>query len=194
MVERILDACARILVASGYDQVSTYRIANEAGISPGSLYQYFPDKDSVVAAAVERMVEQIGAELATALAGPDGTPPGFHARQVVTAIVDITERHRELARVLVEQMPRLGGSVQIRAIEQRATDVVTGYLAGTGNVAMFGKSPAAVWIAVQALQQIPVRYVLDSPSISREEFIDELSRLVEGFLMLPAQVPQTTGA
>ena len=48
MVARILDACASLLVERGYDGVSTHRIAQEAEISPGSLYQYFANKYVIV--------------------------------------------------------------------------------------------------------------------------------------------------
>ena len=48
MVERILAATRSVLVERGYEGASTNRIAAVAGISPGSLYQYFPDKDAVV--------------------------------------------------------------------------------------------------------------------------------------------------
>jgi AcrR family transcriptional regulator len=43
-VECILDATARVLCATGYDRASTNRVAMAAGVSVGSLYQYFPSK------------------------------------------------------------------------------------------------------------------------------------------------------
>ncbi len=49
MVDRILDAGQEMLIAHGYDGASTNRIATAAGISPGSLYQYFPNKDAIAA-------------------------------------------------------------------------------------------------------------------------------------------------
>jgi len=49
-VEVILDATARVLCSTGYDRASTNRIAMSAGVSVGSLYQYFPSKEALVAA------------------------------------------------------------------------------------------------------------------------------------------------
>ncbi|WP_193047252.1 TetR/AcrR family transcriptional regulator [Mycolicibacterium baixiangningiae] len=181
MVERILDAAARILVVSGYDGASTHRIAAEAGISPGSLYQYFANKDTIVAATVERMIEQIGAELVEAFEDVDRGYGTDQVRHVVAAVLDATERNRELVRVLVEQMPRLGGSTEIKTIERRANDLASGYLAGITQDAGNAHRPAMVWMAVQALQQITIRYVLDRPSIAREDFIDALTRLITTF-------------
>lgn len=181
MVERILDACARILVVSGYDGVSTYRIASEASISPGSLYQYFPNKDAIIAASVERMIERIAGELVTALRGIPVGREEDQLRFVVSAVLDATERNRELVRVLSEQMPRMGGSSEIKTIEQRAMDLASGYSAALRGSSPLTQSPAIEWIAIQALQQITIRYVLDRPRITRDAFIDELTRLIVTF-------------
>ncbi len=62
MVERIIAAGQTVLLRDGYEKASTNRVAGEAGISPGSLYQYFPDKESVLAAVIDRhaaMLKQI---------------------------------------------------------------------------------------------------------------------------------------
>lgn|GEM_PF-3397504 len=54
-VERILDAAAALLVKEGPDAFNTNRIAQEAQISVGSLYEYFPDKDAIVEDLIERL-------------------------------------------------------------------------------------------------------------------------------------------
>lgn len=184
MVERILDACARILVVSGYDGVSTYRIAADAGISPGSLYQYFPNKDAIIAAAVERMIERIAGQLGEAFETIPRGRGDEQIRYVVNVVLDATERNRGLVRVLVEQMPRMGGSTSIRAIEQRAIDLATGYSAALTGGSPLTRRPAMEWMAIQALQQITIRYVLDQPAITREAFVDELTRLITTFTTL----------
>lgn len=48
MVDTILDAMSRVLVERGYAKTNTNLVAESAGISVGSLYQYFPDRKSVV--------------------------------------------------------------------------------------------------------------------------------------------------
>lgn len=55
MVNRLLDATARTLIERGLDNTTTNHIAEQAGVSIGSLYQYFPDKDALVVALLERM-------------------------------------------------------------------------------------------------------------------------------------------
>src|SRR5690242_21861949 len=53
-VDALVQATARILVKEGFDKASTNRIAQVAGVSVGSLYQYFPSKEALVAAVIER--------------------------------------------------------------------------------------------------------------------------------------------
>src|SRR5579859_1074817 len=56
-VETIMRAAARILVRHGYEGATTNRIAEAAGVSVGSLYQYFPNKEAIVAALLDRHLE-----------------------------------------------------------------------------------------------------------------------------------------
>lgn len=65
MVDRILDAAARIFVELGYHGTTTNHVAEAAEVSVGSVYQYFPNKDSLLVALAERhageAIEQLGA-------------------------------------------------------------------------------------------------------------------------------------
>src|SRR5215475_13284079 len=58
-VDALVEATARILVRGGYDKASTNRIAEVAGVSVGSLYQYFPGKESLVAALIDRHRQEV---------------------------------------------------------------------------------------------------------------------------------------
>jgi AcrR family transcriptional regulator len=58
MVTRLLDATAAVLKARGLDNTTTNHIAEQAGVSIGSLYQYFPDKDALVEALLERVASE----------------------------------------------------------------------------------------------------------------------------------------
>jgi len=55
-VDAILTATARILTQEGYDRATTNRIAELAGVSIGSLYQYFPSKEALVTSLAEQHV------------------------------------------------------------------------------------------------------------------------------------------
>lgn len=59
MVESLVDATAAVLAERGLDHTTTNHIAEAAGVSVGSLYQYFPDKDALVEALLERMIRDV---------------------------------------------------------------------------------------------------------------------------------------
>ncbi|MCT9932105.1 TetR family transcriptional regulator [Planotetraspora sp. A-T 1434] len=56
-VERMLDACAALLDEGGYEELSTTRVAERAGVAIGSVYQFFPDKRALSQAVTRRNVE-----------------------------------------------------------------------------------------------------------------------------------------
>ena len=63
-VARILDAAAELFVGDGYDATTTTQIAKRAGVSIGSLYQFFPDKEALLEALAVRHIEGVDAILA----------------------------------------------------------------------------------------------------------------------------------
>ena len=77
-VDAIIQATARVLVEDGYDRASTNRIAQAAGVSIGSLYQYFPSKEALVAALVETHVDRM-MEAVTRILDTDTEPSDLHA-------------------------------------------------------------------------------------------------------------------
>src|SRR5678809_1130501 len=86
-VDAILEATARILVKEGYDRASTNRIALAAGVSIGSLYQYFPSKEALVAALIERHMDEMLVVVTEAVAGIEGKPIEQAVRSIVEKMV-----------------------------------------------------------------------------------------------------------
>jgi AcrR family transcriptional regulator len=107
-MEAILDATASLLVSVGYDALTTTQVAAAAGVSVGSVYQYFPNKAALVTAVgrrhSERMLEVL--QEAALRAGTGSLP------EVVRVLCDALLRaHRvnaALNRVMVQQVPQLG--------------------------------------------------------------------------------------
>jgi AcrR family transcriptional regulator len=181
-VARIVDAAAQILVADGYERASTKRIAAAAGVSPGSLYQYFPNKESIVVAAVEQMVDDLADGFMSSLPEIADADPEKTLRAMLENLLDAMLARRHLIRVIAKEVAHLGGSAQAAHFERRITDLATGYLNGAAPAADRRQSATAVWIAVACVSSLTARYVLESPPIAREQFISELCRLVIGYL------------
>src|SRR5690349_10759499 len=70
-IAEILDAASALFAEVGYEAASTNRIAARAGISPGSLYQFFANKEAIAEALSARLAERMAAVHAAAFDGAD---------------------------------------------------------------------------------------------------------------------------
>ncbi|MGY3485880.1 AcrR family transcriptional regulator [Bradyrhizobium sp. USDA 4011] len=103
-IEAILDAAAHILGERGWAATTTNAVAERAGVSIGSLYQYFPNKLALVEATRRRHFDELLAVLRTAT---DDTKSRAH--RIVAFVDGIIEVHRRFPaahRVLLEEAPR----------------------------------------------------------------------------------------
>src|SRR5262245_50849052 len=96
-VDVILDAAELEIESTGFAHLTTNRVAERAGVSVGSLYQYFPNKQALIAALHDRALKVHHDVLDRAIAA--GTPPNEVIRQIGESIIDaFTARprwHRE---------------------------------------------------------------------------------------------------
>jgi AcrR family transcriptional regulator len=107
-VDALIEATARILVREGFDKASTNRIAEEAGVSVGSLYQYYPGKEALVAAVIDRHNQEIMQVVRGALAEVASQPIEKAVRRLVAVAIEAHRVDPKLHRVLAEQIPRTG--------------------------------------------------------------------------------------
>lgn len=87
-VELILEATTRLLEQTEPTQVSTNAIARLAGVSIGTLYQYFPDKDAVFRALTEREFKGLASRILAVVEAPAPERPGARVGQVIAAVLD----------------------------------------------------------------------------------------------------------
>jgi AcrR family transcriptional regulator len=98
-IAQLLEAAGEVFVESGYSATTTNAIAARAGVSPGSLYQYFPNKDAIAAALAESYAAQLDELLA-----PFGEvdPARVSLKEVLTAALGpLVEFHRRNRACLV---------------------------------------------------------------------------------------------
>ena len=106
-VARILDAAARILDERGYRATTTNHVAEEAGVSIGSLYQYFPNKDALLVVLAEQHVDDIAGQFAERLAGLRHEQPSLD--DTVRSLLDLTVELNDTSRlhaILFSDCPR----------------------------------------------------------------------------------------
>ena len=107
-VEAILQAAAHILAGEGWEAVNTNRVAVEAGVSIGSLYQYFPGRDAILAELGRRHAFQIVEATRTALETTQDLPLLEAVRETIRAAIRLHEIDPALHRALEDETPSLG--------------------------------------------------------------------------------------
>jgi AcrR family transcriptional regulator len=199
-VERIIDAAARVLERDGDRDATTNRIAKEAGVSPGSLYQYFADRDELLLEVSHRFVARFEAQVLPALRAAARADPLAAIRDVLNAIVDALEAQAPLLRALVAHQSGDRQEQVTRAIRARVTDFVFQTLARDRPDLVAEDLERVTWTFVELTQLLPVRWVLDRPSVPRDAFVEDLVRLLAvhaveaGRTATPAPSRRTTSA
>jgi AcrR family transcriptional regulator len=186
-VEAIVEAAAQVFERHGYAAGTTNRIAERAGVSIGSLYQYFPNKDALVVELSRRHIAQLEAAAWPALrALVEYVPP---LRDGLTAIVlGTVELHRQspgLQRVLFEETPR---SDEIRKLMidffERASGLIGDYLAACPQVRVEDTRLAGRMVAV-VVDEVTHGAIIhpvngDDPQVYARETITMLERYLTG--------------
>ncbi|HMQ34479.1 MAG TPA: TetR/AcrR family transcriptional regulator [Chloroflexaceae bacterium] len=184
-VDSIVEAAIQVFERHGYAAGTTARIAERCGISVGSLYQYFPNKDAILVAVALRHLAEGEAMLAGLLREPVAGPPPLDAmlRGWVEAMVELHAGHPALHRMLFEQValpPAVWAAVG--RLERTAVEHLTGLLAARPDVAVADPRLAAQ-LVVELIEAATHRLVLHPPArYSRERCVDELVRLLVAYL------------
>ncbi|MFE1601762.1 TetR/AcrR family transcriptional regulator [Methylobacterium sp. ID0610] len=125
-VRIIVEAAARILEERGFAGYTTNAVAERAGVSIGSLYQYFPAKQALTVALIERETALLLADIAAAEHRPDGRSAVLH---LIAAAVRHQMRRPVLARLLDFEERRLPLGEDERRISDAFTAMLVGQLA-----------------------------------------------------------------
>ena len=182
-VEAILTATARILVRDGFERASTNRIAEEAGVGVGSLYQYFPNKESLVAALMDRHVDEMHAVVKGKLSGVWSLPLRRAARELVELMIRAHAVEPKLHRVFAEQVPRVGPFARIAGLERRLEKMTRTILEGLNERVRPQNLDVAAFIVTQTVDALTHAAVLYRPDkLASDEFVDEVVELVVRYL------------
>ena len=182
-VEAILGATAKVLVGIGYDRASTNRIAAAAGVSVGSLYQYFPSKEALVAALAERHIDEMSAVIFDAMSRAAAAPAEETVRTLVRVMIEAHRIDPKLHKVLVEQTPRIGRLEKLHDIETRVTQLAATWLRTHAGEIRAVDVDLAAFVVVHAVEALTHAAVLTRPDLlSGERLAGEISELVIRYL------------
>jgi AcrR family transcriptional regulator len=185
-VDALVEATARILVKEGFDKASTNRIAEVAGVSVGSLYQYFPSKEALVAAVIERHQQEIKQTVRGELAEVLALPVEKAVRRLIAVAIKAHRVDPRLHHVLAEQIPRVGKLEKLATFNRENYALFRDYLESHRQEVRALDLDLASYICVTSIEALTHNAVLHHSRMLSDEametLIEEGARLVVGYL------------
>jgi AcrR family transcriptional regulator len=183
-VDAILEATAHLLVKEGFDRTTTNRVAEAAGVSIGSLYQYFPSKDALVAALLARHVEEMRAATMAELARVRPLPITEAVRAMVELMLRAHAVDPALHRVLMEQVPRPGRTSGVAGFERDLQQLVVAFLEAHRAELRPRDLEQAAFLVAATVESLTHAAVLYQPQRLRDPaFVDEVCAMVTRYLL-----------
>ena len=186
-VDAIVEATTQVLLEDGYDHFTTARAAERAGVSVGSLYQYFPNKAALASAVIDRCCDNFLGSLEAALAGQSRVT----LAECVRAVVDVTlvSHHLspELHRIVLDLAPRIGVEEKAERVSQMVTGAIEEVLlkhadeiAPSIDIAV---AASMIETLLEAIAHRAVRAQAEQPE--GNQIAREASRLILSYLSAP---------
>ena len=185
-VDTILDAAARVLRERGYDDATTNRIAEVAGVSVGSLYQYFPNKESLVRALIERHDAAMWAVFTDHATLGLGKPFAEAIPAVIDAMFAAHHVDPALHRVLHQQIPRVGALAILEQTSGRCRDVVESMLAARPDQHARADETATTALVIVETVEALIHASIELPPARGKAVQRHASELVLRYLGVPA--------
>ena len=181
-VEAVLEAAAQVLERDGYADLTTTAVAERAGVSIGTLYQYFPDKDAVIAGLVEDWLAGEVQDMKRVFEGAESLDLEDAADRLVEAFVAVfADRTGRSAAVL-------HGALWVRwrpAIDDLLADTVSGVAGLLRRSQRTDDADLTAYVATHAVVGVVVRALVERPGDLESGAVSrEAKRLVRGYLRL----------
>ncbi|MFZ5782712.1 MAG: TetR/AcrR family transcriptional regulator [Pseudomonadota bacterium] len=182
-VAAILEAAAQILEAGGLAALTTNAVAERAGVSIGTLYQYFADKSALVTALAQREMEVVLVQVARALQGEADPAPEARIRAMVRVIVNAFRGRLRARRAVIQAVMAQGAARDFMA-------PVAAFIAAEG--ARVGQAPHPAFARLSREQVFVLSRAMmgairsavmeEQPFFTARSFEDELVRLLMAYL------------
>lgn len=162
-VSAVLEGVAQVLETEGFEKLTTTRVAERAGTSVGTLYQYFPSKEALLVAVVEAKMARVDRALSTIFDLPASAPLAERVRVMITALIDEKKSRPRLNAELARQMPRLEQQKLIARTLDRAHGMVRALFDAHRKETSVEDTDLAAWLVVHAVNGMTDGALLGDP-------------------------------
>ncbi|NUO52659.1 MAG: TetR/AcrR family transcriptional regulator [Polyangiaceae bacterium] len=181
-VAAILDATAEAIAEHGFERANVNEIAERAGVSIGSLYQYFPNKEALLVQLIEQHTRGAIDALEDVLARVAQAPLDAAVREVIGAMVDA---HRgRLNRTLALELDDIGRLEELeRAVDERAGRSVVAFLSARRSEIQVPDPELAAFLLIRLVDELTHAALRERPdAVENGTLTEELTHLTLGYL------------
>ena len=189
LVDSIIEATARVLADHGYAGTNTNLIAAQAGVSIGSLYQYFPNKEALIVAVHDRHIHQMAQVMDAILEGSRRVSLGDHVGAMVRAMLAAHLVEPRLHRVLEQEVPFVETAQTDGPGTPAIHDRVRRFLEDQRDAITPTDLDLAAWVVCQIVKSLVHAAVIAPPRHLAVPDIERgITEAILGYLTRPAAV------
>jgi AcrR family transcriptional regulator len=178
----LIEATAKTIAKRGLGDITTNHIATCAGVSVGSLYQYYDSKEALVDALMDRLSEELARLIDERLAVLMDADPRTVARELLTAVFELLGRNAAYVE-LARNWQTLRSPRTILALERHMMEACRQYVMRHADEFRVENLPAALFVVISSTLYTVVHYLSQPrPHLSRGEVIDALSEMIASYL------------
>jgi AcrR family transcriptional regulator len=181
-VDAILEATVQVLLDAGKERLTTTRVASRAGVSVGTLYQYFPNKSALLQAALKRHMDEVTEAVEQVCREQQGNSVESMATALVDAFLRAKMKDGKTSVALYAVSADVDGARILREVELRSNQALIAMLASAREP--LTKDPQLVASMLQGAMGGISRRLLESdePGKHFESFRQELTLFVCSYL------------
>jgi AcrR family transcriptional regulator len=182
--DAILDGAIRVLVAEGYSNASTVKIAREAGVSVGTVYAYFADKDEVFSTYVDTRIGAIFEAIAANVSMSSYATVREAITDIVGMAVSFTMANKEVLSAMVGKIPGVYDGMMLRNLMKNLYVVSEQFFRAHDLVQTEDQARRLTYVLSSAITGFFIRIVTDPEQpLNDEEIADELVALMMGYVV-----------
>jgi AcrR family transcriptional regulator len=181
-VEAICEATIQVLLSVGKERLTTTKVAARAGVSVGTLYQYFPNKSSLLQAVLRKHMEDVTRAVEAACVRQKGAALEQMADALVTAFLAAKLKHVEASKALYYVSDDVGGAEIVRQLGVRSVKAIAEMLESSGS--RFSEDVQVMAATVMAALSGVSRRMLEASEVpeTRDAMRDGLQVMVRAYV------------
>ncbi len=181
-VDIIFEATIQVLLALGPEKFTTTKVAERAGVSVGTLYQYFGDKRGLLHGALERHLLSVTKAVEQACNAQRGQPSEQAVKALVHAFIAAKFAHADASRALYLVAPDVECQRMVTSVLQRGQKAICDLLVNVPDIQIADPITMSLILATAMAGPVQALLELNAPPAYRESVQQHLVWLVLGYL------------